>query len=361
MINNISAKALRARRIFTKVKKVLSPDKRKEYASFTKLRKDYYQHYWSRVANSLDATLEDIGQDYYRIRKGDHTTYVNASNVMLDDHVSLNIAGNKVLTHKLLLEVGYQGPRYLGYTLENIEEAQAFLKKIDGPTVVKPSSGTGAGNGITTEVRTRKELVDASIFASTCNQNLLIEEQVKGDSYRLLYLNGKFIDAVRRDQPVVTGDGSSTISQLIKIENDNRVNSATVTALSPLTISDELHTHLAMQDLTLTSVLAKGKTVTLKLVCNENSSNENHIVKDQVHSSIVNLGADLIKVLDLKLVGVDLITPDITVPLEQCGGVINELNTTPGLHHHELVFEKDQIANVGVQIIDYIFQKKAGT
>ncbi len=358
MINSLSAKRMRVRCVFAKVKKILSSGKRKEYAFFTKLRKDYYQLYWESVAGSLDATLEDIGQGYYRIRKGDLTTYVRQSRVMLDDHLSLNIAGNKPLIHKLLSEVGYQGPRYLRYSLESIDEAETFLDGLDVPAVVKPASGSGAGNGITTEIRSKKELLAASVFASTYKNDLLIEEQVKGDSYRLLYLDGKFIDAIRRDKPVVTGNGTSTISQLIKSENDNRISSALVTALSPITISDEMHTHLAKQDLSLSSVLESGRTATLKLVCNENSSNENHIVKDQVHSSIVNLGAELIQVLDLKLVGVDLITPDITMPLVQCGGVINELNTTPGLHHHDLVFEKDKITPVGKLIINYIFQQK---
>ncbi len=359
MINNLSAQTLRARRVFAKVKKVVSTDKRKEFAAFATLRTSYYQQYWENVSSSLNATLEDIGQGYYRIKKDGLSTYVKLSDVMLDDHLSLKIAGNKPLTHRLLSEVGYTGPRYLGYTLENLDGAKEFLDSLDVPVVVKPASDTGAGNGITTGITTEKQLVDASIFASAVNKNMLVEEQIKGDSYRLLYLNGEFIDAVRRDKPVLIGDGSSTISQLIKMENDKRTNSGIVTALSPITISEEMHAYLGNQGFSLSSVPKESQSVTLKLVVNENSSNENHIVRDQVHSSIINLGAELISVLDLKLVGVDLITPDITVPLEDCGGVINELNTTPGLHHHDLVFEKDQIINVGEKVIDFIFKQKS--
>jgi cyanophycin synthetase len=32
--------------------------------------------------------------------------------------------------------------------------------------------------------------------------------------------------------------------------------------------------------------------------------------------------------------GIDIITLDPSVPLSESGGVINEVNTTPGLHHH---------------------------
>ena len=40
------------------------------------------------------------------------------------------------------------------------------------------------------------------------------------------------------------------------------------------------------------------------------------------------------KAVRAQLVGVDLITPDGTAPLAEVGGVVNEVNTTPALHHH---------------------------
>jgi len=38
--------------------------------------------------------------------------------------------------------------------------------------------------------------------------------------------------------------------------------------------------------------------------------------------------------LNSEFAGVDIITLDPAVPLRESGGVINEVNTTPGLHHH---------------------------
>ena len=38
--------------------------------------------------------------------------------------------------------------------------------------------------------------------------------------------------------------------------------------------------------------------------------------------------------LQSKFAGVDVITLDPSLPLEKSGGVINEINTNPGLHHH---------------------------
>src|SRR5688572_32104639 len=54
---------------------------------------------------------------------------------------------------------------------------------------------------------------------------------IAGASYRLLYLEGRLIDAVRRDPPTVTGDGYSTIRRLIAHENRRRLERRPFTAL----------------------------------------------------------------------------------------------------------------------------------
>jgi len=77
--------------------------------------------------------------------------------------------------------------------------------------VVKPAYGTGAGRGVTTRIDSYKKLKQASYLAAAFKPQLLIEEQVSGDSFRLLYINGVFVDPIRRDPPVVVGDGQSSI------------------------------------------------------------------------------------------------------------------------------------------------------
>ncbi len=57
----------------------------------------------------------------------------------------------------------------------------------------------------------------------------------------------------------------------------------------------------------------------------------------------------------IELGGLDLLTPDIGVPLAECGGVINEVNTTPGLHHHVLIAEESKELPVAEMILEYIF------
>jgi D-alanine-D-alanine ligase-like ATP-grasp enzyme len=55
---------------------------------------------------------------------------------------------------------------------------------------------------------------------------------------------------------------------------------------------------------------------------------------------------------------VDLITSDASVPLRQAGGVINEVNTTPALHHH-YDRAKEQHPEAAVRVLRALLSRKA--
>ncbi|MEI7562626.1 MAG: hypothetical protein WCJ39_02705 [bacterium] len=57
----------------------------------------------------------------------------------------------------------------------------------------------------------------------------------------------------------------------------------------------------------------------------------------------------------MKLVGIDIMTTDITKPLEETQGVCIEVNDTPGIwiHHYPA---KGQSRNVAREIIDLLFK-----
>ncbi len=331
---------------------------RKVFKSFSGFQRDFYIKYWADASNAIGASIDDVGYGCFKIIKGDKKTYVRNFNVMLDDNLTLNIAGNKPFVLKILKEHEFQIPRFLEYKIDQLAKAELFLESIKKNAVVKPASGTGAGRGVTTYINDIKKLHKASIFASSFCDTLLIEEQVEGDSFRLLYIEGEFIDALRRDPPVVIGDGKSKIKQLIEQENNKRIKSDEILTFHPLIIDMECKLKLKEQGLNINSVLDINQKVVVKKVVNQNSSFENHVVRDEIHPSIVLTGQKIVNELGITLGGIDVITSDITVPLQQAGGVINEINTTPGLHHHSLVFEKDKILPIGEMVLNYIFSKK---
>lgn len=324
---------------------------------FETFRQRFYDQLWREVAGRMGAKIEDFGYGFSKISRGAQYTFVLQSKVMLDDHLSLRLAGNKPLVHRILSERNYPIQDYREYTLHSLAKAYDFMQKIGGACVVKPAAATGAGNGITTKIRNRQQLRKASLWAATFSTRLLIEKEMAGSSYRVLYLGGTFLDAVRRDSPVVIGDGRHSIAQLMHVENRRRLQGDEIVALSPLQADYECQLCLRERGYKLSTVPAAGETVRLKTVVNQNSAAENETVRASVHPSIIQIGAEIAALFRLELVGVDLITPDITKPLQDAGGVINEINTNPGLHHHYLIKNKTESAEVAREILEYILKR----
>ena len=354
MISDLLSKLFYRSRFYLDVPGIL------QLLKFRELRNTYYSKFWDEAAHNVGAKCNKWDFGYTRISRDSMTTFVKLYSVMMDNHLTLDIMGNKALTYTLLADMGYPLPKFRSYTMHNLNEAEAFLENHGGPLVIKPTHGTGGGRGVTTGITDLKALRKASRFAASFCSDLLIEEQIEGHSYRLLYLDGKLIDAVRRDPPVLTGDGHHSIRRLVAMENHRRFNERPVAALSPLKIDRDCINTLRVQGLSTSSILSAGQTIIVKKAINENRSEQNHIVTDQVHPEIIALGSKLISDLGVQFAGLDILCKDIGAPLEDVNGLFNEVNTTPGLHHHYLVTNPKSSTPVAEQVLEYMFSNRIG-
>ncbi len=327
-------------------------------APFAALKSANYERLWSAAAARASAAFENLGYGIYRISRDGRDTFVSDSRVMLDGPVTLKMAGNKPLVSRILAEHGHPVGRFLEFKLSQFARAEAFLEELGGLAVVKPAVSGASGKGVTTGIRTRRELWRASILAATHSDTILMEEQASGLSYRLLYIDGEFIDAVERRPPCLTGDGRHTLSQLIRLENVRRRRGVAPLAMQPLGVDVELKRCIASQGLTLSSVIDADRTVVLKAVVNENTAAENSSVRDRVHPDTIRRGAEIARLLKIRLAGHDVITPDISRPLTETGGVFNEVNTTPGLQHHYLIDYPERAVPVMERLIDVLLAEQ---
>lgn len=329
-------------------------------ARLAALRREFYSDLWQKAARDIGAKLAPWQSGYLRLKRDGLTTVVDLSRVMLDDHVTLSIMGNKLLTYDLLREMGYPLPHFAAYGLATMGQALGFLAAASGPVVVKPAAGTGGGSGVTTGITSAKALAQASRLAARYSEHLIVEQQMAGTSYRLLYLDGRFIDAVRRDRPSVIGDGQHTIRQLVRRENQARLGMRPMTALSALTIDGDCRNWLALNGLGPGHRPAAGERVVVKQAVNQNSARDNHNVRDIIHDDVIESGSRLVSALGVCLAGVDVMSTDIGVPLAHKQTTFSEINTTPGLHHHYLISQPGEAAPVAELVLDHIFATGRG-
>ena len=325
---------------------------------FIAIRNACYEELWTAAAAAVGARIDRLGSDVFRIVRGTRDTFVSGSRVMLDGPVTLKIAGNKPLVSRLLREHGHPVGPFLEFDLARIPLAEAFLERLGGPAVIKPAVSGASGRGVTLGITTRRELRRASILASIHSKTILIEQQASGMSYRLLYIDGEFVDAVERRPPCVVGDGRHSVAQLVRRENLRRRQGVSPLAMQPVSVDIELRRCLASQHLGLSTVAAAGRRVMLKAVVNENNASENSSVRDRVHPDTIRRGADIARQLKIRLAGHDVMTTDISRPLEETGGVFNEVNTTPGLQHHYLLDNSQQAAPVLERLLEVLLDRK---
>ena len=90
------------------------------------------------------------------------------------------------------------------------------------PVYVKPGTGSGASWGVTGSIVTESQLLRATLNACRYSDRVQVERAVDGEMYRLLFVDGELLDAIRRRLPTVIGDGRSTIRELVLRENERR-------------------------------------------------------------------------------------------------------------------------------------------
>ena len=97
----------------------------------------------------------------------------------------------------------------------------------------------------------------------------------------------------------------------------------------------------------------------LKTVVNANGPENNESVLDEIGEALVADVARAAELVGVRLAGVDVITPDSQRSLADAGGVILEVNATPGLHYHYDISNPEQGVPVLVPILQHLLSEAA--
>jgi cyanophycin synthetase len=293
-----------------------------------------YRQMWQQIAEAQGGVFTELASDLWQIDIGARRVRILNYKVEFDNPVTLGLAGRKTVVHRLLNAAGLPVPEHAVFTLDRLDDARRFVERHPQGCVIKPAGGSG-GVGVTTHVLGPGEVRRAALLASLYDTELLVETMIPGESYRLLVLEGKVINAVVRRGPRLEGDGVSTVHRLLDAENSRRK----ATRLPPLDVDRDCLFTLHYQGLTLESRPEKGRVFVAKSINDPRKYVEVRTVytntaDDLICDSIRRDAEAAARLVGSDFLGVDVITPDPSVTLRESGGVINEVNTTPALHHH---------------------------
>jgi cyanophycin synthetase len=268
----------------------------------------------------------------------------------LTSAIAENISRDKDLTKSLLKSCGVPVPE--GEIVGSAEAAWAAAQDIGLPVVIKPTDGNH-GRGVSLDLSTQIDVENAYKLADQHGSEVLVERFVPGNEHRLLVVGGEVVAAARGDSAWVTGDGMSTVVQLIdsQINSDPRRGTTEDCPLNHIKVEEDevVQLDLQRQGLSAQAVPVKGRRVLI-----QRNGNVAIDCTDEVHPDVAYQVALAARVVGLDIAGVDVVAEDIGKPLHAQGGAVVEVNAGPGLLMH-LKPAEGLPRPVGKAIVDHLF------
>ncbi len=262
--------------------------------------------------------------------------------------IAEGISRDKDLTKQLLSACGVPVPE--GRIVDSPEDAWAAAEEIGVPVVVKPWDANH-GRGVCIDLSSRAEIEAAYAIALDQGSGVMVERFVSGDEHRLLVVGGRLVAAARGDAASVSGDGRSTVRELIDAQlNTNPLRGLEEEfPLNPVRLDSAVRLELSRQGLAPDSVPAQGSRVLI-----QRNGNVSRDITERVHPSVAATVALAARIVGLDIAGIDLVAQDISRPLAEQRGAIVEVNAGPGLHMHLRTAEGPP-RPVGRAIVDHLF------
>jgi cyanophycin synthetase len=292
-------------------------------------------------------SLVQLGHGAYQKRVWATVTSATAN-------ISVDVAGNKELTNRLLHEVGIPVPR--ASVVRNAQAAVDAAGRLGYPVVLKPLDGNH-GRGVMINLPDEAAVREAYPIAEgeSRNGSVVVETFIPGKDYRILVVNNQVVAVAERVPAHVVGDGKHTVRELVEVTNqDPRRGVGHEKILTRIVIDTQTVEVLARNGLTLDDVPEEGRFVQLKLTGNMSTGGTSIDRTDDIHSDNVEIARQAAMVVGLDVAGIDFITPDIARSVREQRGAIVEINAGPGFRMHTHPTEGHP-RHVGRAVIDMLF------
>ena len=307
-----------------------------------------------------EAALRDIPwirlneQSLIQLGHGIHQKRIRATMTSETGSLGVDIAGDKKLTNRLLASTGVPVPR--AQLVRDEDAAVAAATHIGMPVAVKPLDGNH-GRGVMLNLDD-EEAVRAGFRAARSQSrggSVVVESYLVGNDYRCLVIDGVLRAVAQRIPAHVEGDGKHSLTELVEITNaDPRRGIGHEKVLTRIKLDEEAIGYAREQGFELSDVPPRGTRVYLKRTGNMSTGGISIDRTEEAHPDNVELAELAAQVVGLDIAGIDLICPDIGVPVRETGGGIVEVNAAPGfrMHTHPTEGESQYVAK---PVIDMLF------
>lgn len=266
--------------------------------------------------------------------------------------LAVDIACHKEETKLLLKEA--QVPVSMGEIIYDVEGLKELVKRLGFPLVAKPVNGNH-GRGITVNINSQKEALQAFKVAQEISSEVIIEKLIEGNDYRLLVIDHKFVAAALRCPAKIKGDGLKSVAELIdELNRDPKRGYGHENVLTQVSIDELTLNLIKSKGFTLETVLEKGKELVLKDTANLSTGGTAKDVTEYVHPANVFLAERISRIIGLDICGIDVMAKDIRIPVSEGNGAVIEVNAGPGFRMH-LSPTTGLPRNVAAPVIDKLF------
>lgn len=264
---------------------------------------------------------------------------------------SFVMSQNKKRTAEYLKTFGISVPNSL--IADSLNNALKASTKLKTPLVVKPAS-SGGSRGVTVNVADKETFIKAFHVAKKYDSNIIVEEYVEGDVYRILVIDRKVASCTKRIRAHVVGDGVKTIRELCIAENSKGDRGNKRRHERKIIPIDELDSNLTSpyktMGYTLDSIPAENEIVRLSYT-RVAAGGESENATEKMHPDFIKLAEYISELIGLKACGLDIITPDISKTISSGSYWVNEVNNHPTLASSEFPDLANSVAEMLVSSI----------
>lgn len=292
-----------------------------------------------RIAPSVGATL--LIEPSYRfvglIRFANgRQSYFWENRLDLNPVAAVRIAQDKAYTSHFLRAQGFSVPTEATFFSDRLrrhvdpsrdqEAARAYARSLGYPVYVKPNRMSQGR--LVHEVHGDAELADALRAVFEVDRVALVQRSCRGRDLRLVVLDTEVIDAYQRVPLSVTGDGRSSVHELIVQRQEQYRRQGRDTTIP---IDDpRLAARLARMGMARTDVLTKGRSIRLFDVANLSVGGDSvPIPVSALHPTLAALAVRLTSAMNLRFSGIDVFVEDPAATLGDY--TVLEVNSAPGL------------------------------